>query len=122
MISIRNTLLATLSTFPLMTSAVSNGGTKPNLDFNHKIESFSKAKKLLLKNVYHDHRTTIYCGATFNMEKAITEYNGYSGTKYPKRAMRIEWEHIVPAHNFGQTFEAWRTGVKACVIPFALNM
>jgi len=49
------------------------------------------------------------------MKKAITEYNGYTGTKYAKRAKRIEWEHVVPAHNFGQTFEAWRTGDAQCV-------
>lgn len=52
------------------------------------------------------------------MKKAITEYNGYTGTKRAKRAKRakrIEWEHVVPAHNFGQTFEAWQTGVKECV-------
>ncbi|WP_435274155.1 endonuclease [Psychrobium sp. nBUS_13] len=82
---------------------------------NKSIESFSKAKKLLLKNVYHDHRTTLYCGASFSLKKAIDSYNGYSGTKYKKRAKRIEWEHVVPAQNFGQSFTAWRTGDKQCV-------
>lgn len=33
---------------------------------NEKIESFNKAKKLLERNVYFDHRETLYCGATFD--------------------------------------------------------
>ncbi|MGB1298177.1 MAG: endonuclease [Psychrobium sp.] len=88
---------------------------KPPVNQNHTIESFSKAKKLLLQKVYHDHRTTLYCGASFSLKKAIENYNGYSGTKYKKRAKRIEWEHVVPAQNFGQSFTAWRLGDKECI-------
>ena len=86
-----------------------------SITHNQSIESFSKAKKMLLKNVYHDHRETIYCGASFSLKKSIKDYNGYRGTKYKKRAKRIEWEHIVPAQNFGQTFQAWRSGNSLCV-------
>jgi len=32
-----------------------------------------------------------------------------------KRANRIEWEHIVPAHAFGQSFKEWREGHPECV-------
>lgn len=38
---------------------------------NEKIESFNKAKKLLERNVYFDHRETLYCGATFDEKKQI---------------------------------------------------
>ena len=32
-----------------------------------------------------------------------------------KRAQRIEWEHVVPAHAFGQSFKEWREGHPDCV-------
>jgi deoxyribonuclease-1 len=32
-----------------------------------------------------------------------------------KRAHRLEWEHIVPAHAFGQSFKEWREGHPDCV-------
>ncbi|MFI3272175.1 MAG: endonuclease [Pseudomonadota bacterium] len=32
-----------------------------------------------------------------------------------KRAGRLEWEHVVLAENFGQTFEEWREGHPLCV-------
>ncbi|MEH6451141.1 MAG: hypothetical protein V7765_20925 [Oleispira sp.] len=38
---------------------------------NEPIESFSKAKKLLQKKVYHDHQETIYCGAEFDIKKNV---------------------------------------------------
>jgi len=40
---------------------------------------------------------------------------GFSTTKYVKRAKKIEWEHVVPAENFGRTFSEWRDGHKQCV-------
>lgn len=82
---------------------------------NQEIQSFSKAKKILAKQVYNDHRTTLYCGATFNAKKKVTPPKGFSTTKYTKRAKKIEWEHVVPAENFGRTFIEWREGHKKCV-------
>lgn len=35
--------------------------------------------------------------------------------KYEKRAKKVEWEHVVPAENFGRTFVEWREGNHACV-------
>jgi deoxyribonuclease-1 len=32
-----------------------------------------------------------------------------------KRAKRLEWEHIVPAWNFGRQFSCWRNGDDKCV-------
>jgi len=82
---------------------------------NETIESFSKAKKELLKKVYADHRETIYCAATFDMKKKILLPSGYVSNKHKKRAKRVEWEHVVPAQNFGQTFKEWRKGDKQCI-------
>ncbi|MGK0366897.1 MAG: deoxyribonuclease-1, partial [Thermoproteota archaeon] len=39
---------------------------------------------------------------------------GYSYNKYKKRSRRLEWEHIVPAHAFGQSFSEWRDGHEKC--------
>jgi deoxyribonuclease-1 len=86
-----------------------------NAEGNTRIQSFNKAKKLMLKKVYYDHRTTIYCGCTFSSKKKITRRNGYVPIRDNKRANRLEWEHVVPAHAFGQSFKEWRKGHPSCV-------
>jgi len=79
-------------------------------------DSFSKAKKRLLNQVYYDHRETFYCGCPFTMEKKIIpSYKFSPDTRHSKRAARVEWEHVVPAHAFGQSFKEWRDGDPACV-------
>ena len=40
---------------------------------------------------------------------------GFTADKYVKRAKKIEWEHVVPAENFGRTFKEWRLGDELCV-------
>lgn len=82
---------------------------------NKTIESFSKSKKLLMSNVYHDHRITFYCQASFDSQKDITLPEGFNTDKYIKRAKRVEFEHVVPAENFGRTFIEWREGHTDCV-------
>ena len=39
----------------------------------------------------------------------------YVPKKDNKRAHRVEWEHVVPAHAFGQSFPEWRDGHPECV-------
>lgn len=82
---------------------------------NTTIQSFSKAKKILLKQVYHDHRVTFYCRCEYTIDKKVSDRNGYVPKKDNKRANRIEWEHVVPAHAFGQSFKEWREGHPECV-------
>ena len=38
---------------------------------NTSLQSFNKAKKLLLKEVYYDHLITFYCNCPFTMDKKI---------------------------------------------------
>jgi len=39
----------------------------------------------------------------------------YKSGKINTRAQRVEWEHVMPAHNFGQHLSCWRDGGrKAC--------
>lgn len=83
---------------------------------NTKIQSFSKAKKLLLKVVYTDHTKTFYCGCSFNEQKRIDLGTcGYKPKSVSNRAERIEWDHLVPAESFGQAFKEWRDGQPNCV-------
>lgn len=100
--TITSLLLATLIT----TSA---------LAANQEIQSFSKAKKILKKQVYNNHRITLYCGATFDAKKKVTPPKGFTTTKYVKRSKKVEWEHAVPAENFGRIFIEWRDGHKQCI-------
>ena len=82
---------------------------------NQEIDSFNKAKRLLETQVYNNHRTTIYCGAEFGPDKKVMPPKGFITAKYINRSKKIEWEHVVPAENFGRTFTEWRDGHKLCV-------
>ncbi len=84
---------------------------------NIKFQSFSYAKKMLEENVYvhAKERRTVYCGAAFDAQKNISLPQGFTAQKHQKRAGRVEWEHVVPAENFGRTFAAWREGDSQCV-------
>lgn len=84
---------------------------------NNFTGSFNKAKKILEKEVYQhkDERKTLYCNATFNSQKKITDTAGFHSDKYKKRGKKLEWEHVVPAENFGRNFKPWREGDKQCV-------
>lgn len=78
-------------------------------------DSFSKAKKTLERQVCHDHRVTLYCGAAFDEKKNVALPEGFMAPKHEKRAGKVEWEHVVPAENFGQAFPEWREGDAQCV-------
>jgi len=97
-------ILILLSLFSLSTFAT-----------NETNQSFSKAKKLLEKEVYQNNRITLYCGALFDVKKNIISPQGFHTDKHVKRSKRVEWEHVVPAENFGRTFIEWREGDKQCM-------
>ena len=78
-------------------------------------DSFSKAKKTLERQVYYHHRITLYGGAAFDEKKNVTLPEGFTAAKHEKRAGKVEWEHVVPAENFGQAFAEWREGDAQCV-------
>ena len=77
-------------------------------------DSFARAKKML-SQVYEDHRITLYCGAEYDAHGNITLPEGFITPKHEKRAAKIEWEHVVPAENFGRAFDEWREGSPECV-------
>jgi deoxyribonuclease-1 len=49
------------------------------------------------------------------MRKNIEVPDGFVTTTHLKRAKKVEWEHVVPAQNFGRTFSEWRDGHQKCV-------
>jgi deoxyribonuclease-1 len=81
---------------------------------NTASQSFNKAKKQLL-TVYQEHRETLYCRAAFDAKGQVITPPGFTTTTYLARAKKIEWEHVVPAENFGKAFSEWREGHRQCV-------
>jgi deoxyribonuclease-1 len=82
---------------------------------NTTIESFNDAKKRMVE-VFAGHETTFYCGCSYTGKEIDLASCGYKPKKDDaKRAKRLEWEHVVPAHAFGQAFKEWRDGHPECV-------
>lgn len=93
-----------------------------NLNFAiaKEFHSFSTAKKHLISKVT-DKTKTLYCDCSIKKEgKKLTpktEECGYKprleftrSGKVNVRAKRIEWEHIVPAWEFGHQLQCWKDG------------
>lgn len=76
-------------------------------------KSFDDAKKIL-KEVYGRSGEEVYCGCTYNRGKVNPESCGFQSDKYKKRQNILEWEHVVPAENFGRSFSEWREGAPEC--------
>jgi deoxyribonuclease-1 len=75
--------------------------------------SFSAAKKIA-QSIYQDHPRSFYCDCKVDWQTkkgmpALTPC-GYKVRKQHRRASRIEWEHIVPAWQFGHQLQCWQTG------------
>lgn len=88
--------------------------------YSNDFTSFSQAKRYLKKQVTAQTKT-LYCGCDITKQgKRLvpeTEACGYEPrnqfTKKGKvnvRALRIEWEHIVPAWEFGHQLQCWQQG------------
>lgn len=81
---------------------------------NQKIRNFRQAKKIL-ETLYEEDPYTFYCGCYFFGKKVDFASCGYRPRNDTARAYRIEWEHIVPASDFGRSFSSWRKGDPRCV-------
>ncbi|WPD22577.1 MAG: endonuclease [Candidatus Electrothrix aestuarii] len=84
---------------------------------NTTITSFSTAKTQLKKlYVQAGSFTTFYCGSSFDEEFNLDHStSGFHYRMNETRANRVEWEHIVPAEAFGQSFPEWRDGHPDCL-------
>lgn len=100
----------------ILTCLFSNLTFAKNKDFN----SLTSAKKYLISRVT-DKTKTIYCDCSIKKEgkklTPITNECGYKprlevtgSGKVNIRAKRIEWEHIVPAWEFGHQLQCWQDG------------
>lgn len=85
-----------------------------------EFNSFYQAKKHLIKTLPPD-QTTLYCQCNIiKMGKKLvpdTSSCGYTprrslthAGKINSRALRIEWEHIMPAWEFGHQLKCWQQG------------
>lgn len=76
-------------------------------------DDFSEAKRLA-QRIYSDENQTFYCGCPLRWQggKGIPDLKacGYQVRKNGPRAQRIEWEHVVPAHQFGRELSCWQQG------------
>ena len=81
---------------------------------NTTIQSFSQAKKLM-RQVFAGHERTFYCDCAYDGATVDVQSCGYQPQKPSKRARQLEWEHVVPAEAFGQSFPEWRDGHPECV-------
>jgi len=87
--------------------------------------SFSQAKRMAAE-LYKGHEKTFYCGCKYGYQgkKLVPDQSecGYEprvpitrSGKPNARAVRIEWEHVVPAYWFGHQRKCWQEGGrKAC--------
>lgn len=106
---VRKLVISTLSILLLLSSFPAFAGSE-----NSYTDSFNKAKRILEQQVYFDNRTTIYCSARFDEQGYIELPEGFAANKYQNRTQKIEWEHVVPAENFGRAFADWRDGNSKC--------
>ena len=76
-------------------------------------KTFYQAKKAAT-NIYQAHPVTFYCGCKIDWhgKKGIPELAscGYQVRKQKVRANRIEWEHVMPAWQFGHLRQCWQKG------------
>lgn len=91
-----------------------------------EVRTFSEAKKYLRRHLdLFDHKT-VYCSCQIKTQKKTKDQRqdqslridlsscGYKIQGPSSRAKRLEWEHVVPAEAFGQSFVEWRVGVPLC--------
>ncbi|WP_317450668.1 endonuclease [Phytohalomonas tamaricis] len=64
-------------------------------------------QKKIATQIYADHQNTFYCGCTYGPDLADCDYQV---RKQEARASRIEWEHIMPAYDFGRALQCWQDG------------
>jgi deoxyribonuclease-1 len=73
--------------------------------------SFEQAKRLA-RGVYRDHRVTLYCECSYDPHQRVDgEACGYVPRHPGARSRRVEWEHLVAAHEFGAQRACWRDAV-----------
>lgn len=80
-------------------------------------QGFEAAKVVLREQIYHDQSRVgdFYCGCQWvwvgrSGGRLFAESCGFKMRAQANRAERLEWEHVVPAHNFGMARRCWQEG------------
>ncbi|WP_367677848.1 endonuclease [Buchnera aphidicola] len=92
---------------------------KKNHFYKHHVQNFYQSKLIAIK-IHKNAPGSFYCGCTiiWKQKKGIPNLSscGYKIRKNKIRATRIEWEHIVPAWQFGHQKKCWKQGGrKKCI-------
>ena len=80
----------------------------------NKLIAFRPAKSILKEKVYGHKGETFYCSCKYQKKSIKLKTCHIKTKKYLKRKARLEWEHVVPAHAFGQSFVEWRQHKTYC--------
>ncbi len=79
-----------------------------NCCFSLAPSSFPQAKKIADK-IFIDHKQTLYCQCDYDASHKVDLSScGMGDANGLKRANRTEWEHMMPAQNFGRQLECWQ--------------
>lgn len=89
------------------------GSSSARWSGNERIRSFRDAKKIAARLRVGRERT-LYCRCAYSGKRVDFESCGYVSPRESRRSKRIEWEHVVPAEAFGQSFVEWREGAPFC--------
>jgi deoxyribonuclease-1 len=81
---------------------------------NEQIRHFRQAKRFA-NEIHQNHPFTIYCNCRYRNHEIDLKSCGYQVQKNQKRALQLEWEHVVPAEAFGHSFTEWREGSPRCI-------
>lgn len=76
--------------------------------------SFGRSKRLLATKVYPSYQKAFYSQCDYQIKEKklipMPKTCGFTYRKNKNRAQRIEWEHIVPAWEFGHQLRCWQKG------------
>ena len=75
-------------------------------------QSFREAKRMAAKlyATLPGGQRTFYCDCAFSGKQIDAAACGYRARKNAKRGARLEWEHVVPAWEFGHQLQCWQNG------------
>ncbi|TAL64410.1 MAG: deoxyribonuclease [Legionella sp.] len=78
-----------------------------SISFANAPLNFPAAKKIA-SELFSEHRVTLYCGCKYDTENKVDLASCNMQSAIPiERANRIEWEHMMPAENFGRYHRCW---------------
>lgn len=75
--------------------------------FSAPPSTFNQAKKIA-GQIFANHHQTLYCQCQYENKSVDLKSCGMESASTIKRAHRVEWEHMMPAEQFGKHFKCWR--------------